>query len=207
MSTLKNLVGVLLFLMFSCSEKSKVIVLNSYPNGGDTVISYPKTVNNYGTEKEINIYCDTINGNKSINRGLFLFPLKELSFKRIDSVFLHLHFNENSGFYSFKEKGHSGDLSLIVEQILVPWDENRMNWKQYPKVGQEKVFFKPSADSHQDFRINVSSLFPSNLDTPKTHYGLLVRLQNEEPGNYVHVVSKEHPNKEQTPTLKIYAKE
>ena len=122
----------------------------------------------------------------------------------IDSVFLQLYFNRGSGFFKSKPFGHSGNLDLIVEQIIEPWDEDLVCWKNYPKLADEKLLFDIGFFKERDFRLNVTELFLSNLQEESIN--LLVRLKNEQLGNYIHITSKEYLGHLKKPQLKIYAK-
>lgn len=181
---------VLLVACIGCGPKGKVYMIRLSPTGMDAVINLANTSNNYGTEKELNIFCDSINGKRYTNRALFCFDLKKLPMARkVDSVFLQLYFNENSGLYKVKDSGHSGNTGLIVERIETNWDEHTINWQTYPKVWSKGLEFPDLATRNQDFRLNVTSLFNAKQQTGSI--ALLVRLLEEEPGNYVHLHSKE----------------
>ncbi len=206
----KIIVILLTLLLFSCTRNGNIVyVFDSNRNGGDAVLSIPNPNYNRGLEKEINIYCDTLNGKTYINRAVVSFDIKKLpESAKIDSVFLQLYFNDNSGFYKIKKPGHSGYTGLIIESIEEVWHEKSINWNTYPKIGKEKLYFESHKIIDQDFRLNVTQLFIATDRKVKNKFGFLIRLEKEEIGNYVHLSSRENQNNNNgSPKLKIYAKE
>ncbi|NER18912.1 DNRLRE domain-containing protein [Spongiivirga citrea] len=199
--------GLLLLSNFSCRKAGNIVyVIDINRSGKDAILNLPNSVNNYGNETELNIYCDTINGIKYINRAALYFDLTRVPQNaKIDSVFLQLYFNDKSGFYKIKKSGHSGNTILIVENIEEPWNEDSITWKKYPKIGPKKLNFEPHKVTDQDFRLNVTNLFVSSNKKLKKTHGLLVRLASEEIGNYIHVCSRESKKINSSPKLKIYA--
>lgn len=193
------------FQILGCGPEGKVYTIDIDYKGMDAVLNLPNSHKNYGFEKEINIYCDSVNGKKYINRGVFSFNIEEVIQKKVDSAFLLLYFNNSSGLFSSKSYGHSGNIDLIIEKVSETWEEDKISWKRYPKIGTKKLFFEAAKnDNTQDFMIDVTEFFLENHH--KEDISFLVRLKNEELGNYIHLTNKEYSGYLKKPKLKIYAK-
>ncbi len=200
---------LLFFFIVSCAKKDNLEYTFDISIGGkDATLSFPKTKNNYGNHVEINIFCDTINGIKYINRAILDFKLEKLPKNvEVDSVVLQLFYNDNSGLYKVKKPGHSGNTKLIVENVLSNWSEDKINWSKYPKIGKKKLYFGVHKTFEQDFRLNISELIINkNRELIKTN-GFLLRLEQEEIGNYIHLCSKENSSIYcNSARLKVYVK-
>ncbi|MCL6293418.1 DNRLRE domain-containing protein [Jejuia spongiicola] len=200
---------LLVFFFVSCVKKGNLEYTFDISNGGnDAVLSFPKTKNNYGDHIEINIFCDTINGIKYINRAILDFNLEELPKNvEVDSVVLQLFFNDNSGLYKIKKPGHSGNTKLIVENVLSNWSEDKINWSKYPKIGKKKLYFGAHKTFEQDFRFNISELVINKKKKLIKTNGFLLRLEQEKTGNYLHFCSKENKSIYcNSAKLKVYVK-
>ncbi|WP_111308747.1 DNRLRE domain-containing protein [Confluentibacter sediminis] len=205
---IKLAIAFFIFVFLSCQRKGNIVyAFDSKINGMDAVLSIPNSNNNYGSETELNIYCDSINGKRYLNRAALYFNLDKFpKGTKIDSAFLQLYFNDKSGLYKVKKPEHSGNTRLIVENIEEAWKENEISWNRYPKIGTEKLYFEPHKTSNQDFRLNITELVVLDDKTLKHGYGFLIRLEKEELGNYVHLCSRENIKINSSPKLKIYAK-
>jgi len=200
--------GIVAFSLLSCNnENTAVYTFDAAQNGKDAILSLPNPKRNYGKVKELNIYCDSINGKKYLNRAVLYFDISNLPTDiEIDSVFLQLYYNDESGLYTVKESGHSGNTGLIIENIEEFWEEDQVNWDNYPEVGLKKLYFEPHKVPYQDFRLDVTELVVTDNNRLKNTQGLLVRLEKEEIGNYIHVYSRENSKINSAPKLKFYVK-
>ena len=206
--TSRAFLAVIAFFFLSCKKGGSIVyVFDASQNGKDALLSLPNHNKNYGKETELNIYCDTINGIKYVNRAVLHFDVSKLPTDIvIDSIFLQLYYNNESGLYTIKKQGHSGNTGLIVENIVESWEEDLVNWEKYPKVGSKKLYFKQHNVSYQDYRLEVTKLLVNEERRLKNTQGLLLRLEKEELGNYIHLYSRENKKINSAPKLKIYAK-
>jgi len=186
--------------------KEKQVVLTLQPNGcngKDAVISEIVPDNNYGNLEDIHLYAWTQGGILNVNRvgidfDLFSIPANA----RIDSAFLSLYFNNTSRYGS----KHSGENSFVIQRITSGWDESTVSWNTQPTtITNNQVAVNGSISATQDFpNINMTTLIRDIIANRNNSYGLMLKLQNEDPYKILLFESSDHQNEHLRPKLDVY---
>jgi hypothetical protein len=92
----------------------------------------------------------------------------------------------------------------VLQQILEPWEENKVTWNNQPKtteVGQ--VFVQPFIKNANFIEIDVTSLIVNPSATPVPNYGMLFKLYPNEKFKGFRFASSDYPDSLMRPRLSI----
>lgn len=121
---------------------------------------------------------------------------------QLDSAYLILHGYSNPGFQEAQ-----GDMRLVLEPVVEPWNESNINWENQPTVDNSvAAYYSQQTAGNQNVEINITELVLYSLQN--TTYGWRLRLQNEtDDSNVFSFASSENSIENLRPELKIVTKE
>jgi hypothetical protein len=197
--------------------------------GNDAMITNLNPEQNFGSHRyfEATYLSEPVLTVMRANRSLIWFDIGQLpKSATIKRVTLSL-FRENLTPWDYINAGNSenSDISkyaAVLQQIVEPWDEHKVNWNNQPKTTEaNQVLIYPPVDSKNYseetgsvlpgpglsnvLKVDVTPLFVpvDKVDLP--NYGMLFKLYptEEYPGGY-RFGSSDHPNERLHPELSIF---
>jgi hypothetical protein len=171
--------------------------------GKDAVVSKIVPQSNYGSLEDIHLYAWTQNGTLNVNRALIDFDLSSIpAGASIDSASLSLYFNHSSAFGD----QHQGETSFIVQRIISDWDESTVTWSTQPQTSTtHQVRVEGASEPKQDFpELDLTSLMQDYSDDQENSFGLMLRLENEDPYTMLLLASSENPDENVRPSIEVY---
>lgn len=212
---MKNKIIFLLFIAILSSfigcEKETVFVayeLHLRPGsdqGKDAFIYDIEPDRNFGDHMDFMATAWTNEGTRVIARSLIEFDLSSIpSTARIDSARLSLYA------YNSPANGTHSNLSgynaCVIQRLLSPWEESSVTWENQPAATySNQVYLSGSNTDVQHYPdINITNLTKDMIKYPDANFGLLFRLDYEDP--YVQMVfaSSDNVNSNLHPKLDVY---
>ena len=219
MQNLKFIVFGFLFLMVmaSCEDDEIVCEKDEEPTedhlslslqpagdvGKDSVFSKIVPNNNYGDLEGIHLYAWTQSGILNVNRVAIDFDLTSLpADAQIDSVFLSLYFNETSPY----GEEHSGTTDFVIQRITSSWTESTITWNTQPSTTTtNQVHIDGATLPTQDFiNMNVTQLVRDIISNKANSFGMLLKLEAEDPYRMLLLASSDHPKQNIRPKLDVF---
>lgn len=171
--------------------------------GKDAIIGSIVLHTNYGESELVDLYAWTQGGNLNIVRTVIDFDLSDIPEGAIiDSAFISFYFN-NTTAYGDK---HQGDTDFIIQRITSDWEESTVTWFTQPSATTvNQVLVAGASTPMQDFpHINITQLIRDYCQDMDNSYGLLMKLKDESPYNWLLLSSSDHPNEQLRPKLDLY---
>ena len=142
-------------------------------------------------------------------KSLIDFDLSALpSGARIESVFLTLAFEEMvwDSLWKGLDNYMIIDRSLVLKQIVEPWEEYKVSWENQPQTIEANQVFVPIWDelSSNVRTYDVSSIFVPYQEIAAPNYGMMFKHYNDNsfPGGWA-FASSDYPIEEMRPKLTI----
>lgn len=189
--------------------KKHTVVLQPGAEGKDTwignYVDYQDL--NFGNMVEYAGISWTAQGLETSARGLIDFDLSAIpSNAKIKEAKLTLYAianTVNSTTITNGHSKHSGSNSCHLYPITTQWDENSVTWNTQPSVSNEgKIALPESISDMQDYEIDITNYIISKLNSESV-YGLMIKLDIEEPYRRLMFGSSDHTDSLKRPKLEI----
>ena len=188
------------------------LILQPGPREGkDAMITDLNPTNNYGDHPyfEASFITEPILTVMRTKQSLIDFDLGDLpKSARIESVLLTLTF-ENiiwDTIWAQLDDYMIQDQGLVLQQIVEPWEEYKVNWENQPKSIEANQVFIPLWDEYSSNirSYNVTSLFVPMQEIAAPNYGMMFKLyqDNSFPGGWSYA-SSDHPVEQMRPKLTV----
>jgi len=186
--------------------ETKQYIINLQPdgeNGKDAIFGSIVPNTNYGESELVDLYAWTQGGTLNVVRSVIDFDLSDIPEGAIiDSAYISLYFN-NATAYGDR---HQGDTDFIIQRITSDWEESTVTWQTQPSAtAVNQVLVDGAISPMQDFPdMNITQLIRDYCQDMDNSYGLLMKLQDESPYNWLLLSSSDHPNEQLRPKLDVY---
>ncbi len=175
-------------------------------SGKDAFISNNVPNDSQGTSSEFDAGAWTISGSPLTIRSLIDFDLSSLPVgAAIQSAVLTLYNNPNAqnGFANGQHSHATGSNSAFLQRITSPWTEN-VTWNDQPSTTSlNQVVLPENTDPFQDYQLDVKQLIQDIRSNPTEGFGLMLKLETEDPYRILVFASSDHPTISLHPKLDI----
>ncbi len=184
----------------------KHFVINLQPDGvigKDALFGSIVPDTNYGAADRLQLYSWTNSGTLNTIRDALDFDISAIPEGAIiDSAYISLYFTPNSPYGD----GHQGETGFIIQRITSDWEESTVTWNNQPSATTtNQVLVEGAIIPTQDFTdINITQLIQDYCLDMDNSFGLLLKLQDEDPYKSLLLASSDYLNEQLRPKLNIY---
>lgn len=172
-------------------------------NGKDALFGIIVPDTNYGDADRLQLYSWTQGAELNVIRDAIDFDLTNIPEGAIiDSAYISFYFTPESKYGD----GHEGETDFLISRITSTWEESTITWNSKPTVTSvNQVLVEGATDPTQDFiGINITLLIQDYCLDMDNSFGLLLKLQNEDPYKSLLLASSDHHNEQLRPKLEIF---
>lgn len=196
------------------SGQWKRLVLQPGPDDGkDAMISNLEPDRNFGDHKyfEATFLSEPVLTVMRTNRSLIWFDLNQLpKSARIRKVTLQLFF-ERPLLYDYATLTNTDPstgtarIGAVLQQIVEPWEENKVTWNNQPKtIETNQVFIPPFLTNTNSIIVDVTRLYVPLQEIAVPNYGMYFRLWPTELFQGFRFASGDFPVATMRPKLTVY---
>ncbi len=179
----------------------------SFCNGIDALLGRSPVAGydtiNFGNNTEMNAISWTNGGQQSDTRSLMYWNFSDIpSNAVITQANLNLYWNPNSS--NTGHSSQSGSNEAVLIRASSAWDEQTVTWNTQPTLDTNyKTLLPPSANSQQDYIIDVRSLVQKMVSDPPANYGMMLKLTNETYFRSLTFCSSDHVDPARRPRIEV----
>ena len=195
------------------SGQTQILFLQPGPEQGkDAMISNLEPDKNFGAHKyfEATFLSEPVLTVMRSNRSLIWFDMSQLPKSAIiKKVILKLSYDvpipwDSTIFVTSNAGAGSTKPGGVLQQIIEPWEENKVTWNNQPKTTElNQVFIPPFIRNVNFIEVEVTSLFVSPAANPLPNYGMLFKLYPNERFNGFRFASSDFPELSMRPRLSV----
>lgn len=195
------------------SNQWKILEVQPGPDDGkDAMISNLEPEKNFGDHKyfEATFLSEPVLTVMRSNRSLIWFDLNSLPKSAvIKKVTMQLHYEIpipwDPAIFITGPVTSSLWYGAVLQQIVEPWEENKVTWNNQPKTTEaNQVFISPFNINANFITVDVTPLFVPINEIAAANYGMLFRLWPTEKFPGFRFVSSDYPIADMRPKLAIY---
>jgi hypothetical protein len=203
-----------LYLKIPWDNQNRVIVLQPGPESGkDAMISNLEPEKNFGGHKyfEATFLSESMLTVMRSNRSLIFFNLDTLpKSASIKKVILQLSYDLPIPFPSTYVTDVYPSAGIewyggVLQQVIEPWDENKVTWNTQPKTTEaNQVFIPPFIRNVNMIDVDVTRLFVTSAANALPNHGMLFRLWPADKFPGFRFASSDFAEPKMRPRLTIY---
>jgi hypothetical protein len=203
-----------LILKIPWNATEKILFLRPGPAAGkDAMISNLGPDKNFGTYQyfEATYMSEPILTVMRSNRSLIWFDMNLLPKSAIiRKVILQLSYNlpvpwDSTIYFSNNADSIVANVGGVLQQIIEPWEENKVTWNNQPKTIEfNQVFISPFIRNTNFIWVDVTKLFVSPAANALPNYGMLFKLNQDERFKGFRFGSSDNPDSTLRPGLSVY---
>lgn len=179
----------------SANDYDAHLVYNSFTLGN---INYPS---------HATLYSEAwTNGGLQVARSIIDFPLDNIpQGSTIHKAILTLYADTTNPVSP--KFGHStlgGPNDWVIKKVIVPWNINIVTWNNQPATDNaDTLLMAASISGDQRYDIDITKFIKERYANPTSHYGYLLKLNNETPYRSIAFCSSNHQYQQLAPELKV----
>jgi len=202
-------------LIVNIIQESQLLTLSLQPGpdkGKDAMISNLEPDKNFGSHKffETTYLSESQLTVMRSNRSLIFFDLSSLpSGAQIKKVILRLVYEtpipfDQTLFPTVAPATGIAWYGAVLQQIIEPWEENAVTWKNQPKtMDANQVFIPPFIRNTNVLELDVTRLFVSSFEKPAPNHGMMLRLWPADKFPGFRFASSDYPEPAWRPKLNV----
>ena len=185
--------SLLLCSVFSNPSISQTTFNSSFQpgaSGEDSYVSSVNSGNNYGNA----VHFQSTSQGQTITRSLIDFDISSLP-NNITITDARLSLSRLAG---------SGPNNLTIQRITQSWQEGTVTWANQPSTDNAHQVNIPASTSPASYiNIDVTDIISDRYRNPGLNFGMLIKMQIEQPNRTALFASSDHPDPLKRPKLVI----